>query len=222
MKTWEKASALVLIYALSSCLLSARAIRIPTPDELAGDSALICNGLVESISNDEPPKKQGPITPDDLNGITVHYTVKIKVLHVFKGIAPDEIAVQYVRRECAVMLDGPLYLNLNSMPGHRYHFFLKNGPSQSAFFYSLSDAADDLFSVIPMLDSEPDANPYISKADAITLATQYLKENHPEFAVVQMQEEPPTPLNMDVTLRAKLPKQTLPEPPTLTLTSKEN
>jgi hypothetical protein len=173
MNMMTKTLALALIYAISASSLSARGVRVPGPDELAAQSTLICNGLVESIAEDGTDK--GHVNPwESVN----HFTAKIKVLHVFKGDAPAEIEIKYPLGPNGLG-NGPIQIQLTA--GARFRFFLKSGPNAPYYVGVLDGQYDDGFAVEPLSPQEPDDSAYIPQAEAIAIAKQWVKDNHPEL-----------------------------------------
>lgn len=164
--------ALVLFFVLSISSVFARIILVPKPEEMADQATLICNGVVEAITENSIDKDL--VRPWDS---VTHLTAKIKIVHVFKGNAPPEIEIAY--RSGPHPPNGPYQIHLTE--GERYRFFLKNGKSGSSFVSVLDKQYDDGFAVEPLAPKEPDDSPYVSEKEAKALVEQWLKQNHPDF-----------------------------------------
>jgi len=166
-----------LLCALSSPSLSARIVLPPLPDALAKQSALICNGQVESIT-ETGTDKTGSHPWDSVT----HLTAKIKVLHVFKGQAPAEIEIKY--NSGPGLINGPIQISLEK--DKRYRFFLKSGPVAPFYISVLDGKYDDGFAVEALAPKEPDDSAYVSQTEALEIVQKWLKNQHPElFPVVE-------------------------------------
>jgi hypothetical protein len=188
MKLRHSAMGFVLGNLLLQTSLFAHTFRPPEPDEMAAQATLVCNGLVEAIT--EKTAAAAPLdphfglqvnpAPEPSSGPVGECMVTVKVLHSFKGSAAPEISL--ICLEGLEQTDnGPILMNLRT--GKRYRFFLRPGPDGRFYVGALDGSYVEGLAATPLADTEPDDSSFVSKAEAIQLATQYLHEKHPDLAV---------------------------------------
>jgi hypothetical protein len=160
-----------LIWLLNLSLSEARFFRPWLPDELEPQATLICNGTVLSTESTNVTKDfiYPNINPSSHHEIMM--LAKIKVLHVFKGDAPEEIALSYRSNTDEPEIDGAMHIMLQK--GQRYRFFLKAGPAPGQYVGVLDGNFDDNFAVEKLWPNEHDDSPYLRKDDAIKIARDY-------------------------------------------------
>lgn len=146
----------------------------PPPDDLAAPATLICNGVVESITNTDTGKN---VESSEMGT----YTAKIKALHVFKGKTEAELELRY-KNFAWMVPNGAVQIKLEK--GKRYRFFLKSSVTPNYFVGVLDGQVDDAFSVDPLLPDEPDDSPFISGTEAIQIAHKWIEQKYPGIPVV--------------------------------------
>ena len=161
----------VAFMLLSHAMASARIYATASPDDMAGPSTLICNGVVESITDAGTGKN---VDHSEMG----MFTAKIKVLHILKGKAGDELEFQYKNNEWLIP-NGANQIQLEK--GKRYRFFLKNGATPSYFVGVLEGAVDDGSAVEPLLPNEPDDCAYVTKDEVMQIVQKWMAENYPNI-----------------------------------------
>jgi hypothetical protein len=108
-------------------------------------------------------------------------SARVKVLHVFKGSAPQEIVLRFRMPQPNLMLvDSPIHMGLAQ--GARYRFFLKPAAKKDEFVDVLDGKIDDGFALQSLCEDEADNNPYMSNKEAIRLALDYLHKKEPAIS----------------------------------------
>ena len=154
--------------------IEARPVHVLEPEELETQASLICNGTVVSI-------EEVGVRDNSYPGVIheMRMRAKVKVLHLFKGTAPDEIELQYTTAAPARvgMMNAPLHIGLQK--GKRYRFFLKAAGLNGEFVGVLDGKIDDDFAVEALSPDEPDTSPYLHQDEAIKLASDDIRSKHP-------------------------------------------
>jgi hypothetical protein len=163
-----------LFLMLGGCA-QARAFRLPTPDEMDKASTLVCNAVVESITDTGKPDNQGNWTQKRMEA-------KLKLLHVFKGNASSEITISYRALDLShdqFVDDGPQDIQLKV--GGRYRFFLVPDQVPGVYTDVQWQTSDEEFAAQPLGAQEHDDSPYIGQEEAAKIATDYVQAHAPKI-----------------------------------------
>jgi hypothetical protein len=165
-------------YALSlliPCVAQARGFHFPATDELDKASTLICNAVVESVTDTGKPIV-GVLCPEK------RMEAKLKVLHVFKGRANAQITIAYRNIDwthLTIITDGPDEIHLE--PGSRYRFFLVPDQVPGVYTDAQYKTQDEALATQPLGVQEHDDSAYVSKAEAEKIAIAYVRIHAPEI-----------------------------------------
>jgi hypothetical protein len=149
-----------------------------SPEELANKSTLVCNGTpTEIATNGERSFK--PHSAFDLQ--TLGYTANIKVLKVLKGDPTvSTITLHYFHLTPGLEIgNGPIEICLET--GKRYRFYLRQEKNSTIYVPCLMGDFDDGLSVEAFTVKQTDDSKPLSKAEAVKMAEDYLKNKHPEI-----------------------------------------
>lgn len=142
------------------------------PEDMEPLSALLCNGTVLSVETTYPRE----VINDGIFGPEVVMVAKIKILHVFKGDAPEQIEFQYRVSDLPIpdryMATLPTHPYLKE--GERYRFFLNPGKTPGSYVGVLDAKTDDGYDVEKLCQAEADDSSYLKKDEAIKIARDYL------------------------------------------------
>jgi len=168
-----------LAWILGIGMGEARITRPWSPEELEPQASLICNGTVLSIDETGMTKDftYKNVYPPTFREMVLQ--AKIKVVHVFKGQAPEEIKFSYRVQMPGPDFDGPDHVDLEK--GKRYRFFLKPGDTPGQYVGVLDGQFDDNYAVEELWPNEPNDSPYLPKADAIEIAREYAQSKKIEL-----------------------------------------
>lgn len=173
----------VAIILLLPLAVLARSEQDCLPDQLEPVASVICNGRVISVQETKEKKDfQCPEVAPSLHSKEVVMLAKIKVLHVFKGQAPDFIEFRYrtlalSTTQTTVIVDGREHVNLQE--NGRYRFFLRPADRTGCYVDALEGKYDDNPAVEALAPTEPDASPFLKKGDAIKFAFDHLRAKKP-------------------------------------------
>jgi len=162
----------ISLWLLFSAVGSARPIQCWFPEQLEPKATLICNGTVISVEDTGIKKNLSYpyFSPSDNEEMVM--LAKIKVLRIFKGLAPTEIEFQY-RVSTQMVPDGAEHIQLEK--GKRYRFFLKPGYKPNHYVGVLEGNFDDNSAIEALSPGESYDNPYLQKKDAVKIAVSFAK-----------------------------------------------
>ncbi len=167
-------------FILITALAEAREMRGYGPEEVEAMASLICNGKVVSI---EAVAKKDYFYPEWGKHTEYEKDAQIRVLHVFKGSAPEIIQFTYRANDPKKRLaDGGEHVFLQK--GERCRFFLKEKPGGEGFVGVLDGEFDDNFAVELMSPAEKDDTPYLRQTDAVRIGRDFLAKEYPAGSVV--------------------------------------
>ncbi len=164
-----------MLFLLTLGVAEARKMSYLTPEEMQMASSLVCNGTVESITDTGS-------TIDTQYGREKILQARLKVLHVFKGHAGGEITIRYRAQMPEVLnFNGPTFISLET--GCRYRFFLIPSDGPNVYLDVMWHTPDESFAVQALGADEPDDSAFISRDEAIRIATDYVHSKHPDEVI---------------------------------------